>query len=129
MCARRFLFLVFLLTLIAIAGALAIFQFGQRALIKSATPRGHFEPPPPSSGPDYSLDANWIAKPGLADDPSWWRPSDDPRPLVPKPGHVFYIHPTTYLERDRWNAPLDDRSSRERAALFVQSQASALADA
>jgi hypothetical protein len=37
---------------------------------------------------------------------------------------VFYIHPTTYLERDRWNALLGHRDSQERAALFVRSQAS-----
>lgn len=129
MCARRFLFLVFILTLLAVAGAVAIFQFGDRVLIKSATPEGHFTAPPPSSGPDYSGNSNWIARPGLAGDPSWWRPTDEPRPLVPKGAHAFYIHPTTYLERDRWNAPLDDRASRERAALFVQSQASAFGDA
>jgi hypothetical protein len=39
---------------------------------------------------------------------------------------VFYIHPTTYLERDRWNAPLDPGGDTEfRTRLFVQSQASA----
>jgi hypothetical protein len=64
----------------------------------------------------------------LADDPSWWRPTDEPRPQVPKEAHAFYIHPTTYLDRDRWNALLDDRASRDRSALFVQSQASAFAD-
>jgi hypothetical protein len=128
MCARRFLFLVFILTLLAVAGAVAIFQFGDRVLIKSATPKGHFTAPPPSSGPDYADSSSWIAKPGLAGDPSSWRPADEPRPLVPKGAHAFYIHPTTYLERDRWNARLDDRASRERAALFVQSQASAFGD-
>ena len=39
---------------------------------------------------------------------------------------VFYIHPTTYLERDRWNAPLQPGGETEfRTKLFVQSQASA----
>ena len=39
---------------------------------------------------------------------------------------VFYIHPTTYLERDRWNAPLHaDGDTEFRTRLFVQSQASA----
>ncbi|HZB69475.1 MAG TPA: DUF3089 domain-containing protein [Sphingomicrobium sp.] len=128
MCARRFLFLVFILTLLAVAGAVAIFQFGDRVLLRSTVPKGHYTAPPPSSGPGYADHANWIAKPGLAKDPSWWRPTDEPRPLVPKGAHAFYIHPTTYLERDRWNAPLDERRSSERAALFVQSQASAFGD-
>ena len=39
---------------------------------------------------------------------------------------VFYIHPTTYLDRDRWNAPLDAGGETQfRTRLFVQSQASA----
>jgi hypothetical protein len=125
MCARRFLFVVFLLTLLAVAGAFAMFQFGDRILLKSTVPKGHYVAPPPSSEPDYAQDSGWIAKPGLTGDPSWWRPTDEPRPLVPKLAHAFYIHPTTYLERDRWNALLDDRASRDRAALFVRSQASA----
>ena len=128
MCARRFLFLVFILTLLMVAGAVAIFQFGDRVLLRTTVPQGHFTAPAPSSGPDYADNSNWIAKPGLADDPSNWRPTDEPT-QVPKAAHTFYIHPTTYLERDRWNAPLDDRASRDRAALFVQSQASAFGDA
>src|SRR5687768_18045971 len=128
MCARRFLFVVFILTLLAVAGAVAMFQFGERVLIRSATPRGNFTPPPPHSGPDYADVSSWIAKPGMVEDPSWWRPTDEPRPLVPKPAHAFYVHPTTYLKADRWNAPLDDRESRNRAAIFVETQASAFSD-
>ena len=100
MCARRFLFVVFLLTLLAVGGAFAIFQFGDRVLIRNATPKGHFTAPPPASGPDYANAASWLARPGLPDDPSQWRPTDDPRPLVPKPAHFFYCTPTTYRERD-----------------------------
>ena len=129
MCARRFLVVVVILTLLVVAAAFAMFQFGERILIRSAIPQGHFQAPPPRSGPDYADAANWIARPGLADDPSAWRPTQETRPLAPKPAHAFYIHPTTYLRRDRWNALLDDRESRDRAALFVQSQASAFGDA
>ena len=39
---------------------------------------------------------------------------------------IFYIHPTTYLETDRWNAPLQPGGETEfRTQLFAQSQASA----
>ncbi len=69
MCARRFLVLVVILTLLAVAGAFAIFQFGDRVLIQSTIPKGHFAPPPAHSGPDYAKDSSWIAKPGLAGDP------------------------------------------------------------
>jgi hypothetical protein len=126
MCARRFLALIFWLILIVVAAAFAIYQFGDRALTQIATPEGHYLAPPPASGPDYSDSANWIARPGAVDDPSAWLPELlVPEPLAVKPAHVFFIHPTTYLARDRWNAPLDDPQSRDRAALFVRSQASA----
>ena len=45
MCARRFLILVFILILLFVAAAFAIFKFGQDVLIKQATPRGHFQQP------------------------------------------------------------------------------------
>ncbi|HEU5482474.1 MAG TPA: DUF3089 domain-containing protein, partial [Sphingomicrobium sp.] len=41
---------------------------------------------------------------------------------------TFYIHPTTYLGRDRWNAPLYPGGNTEtRTRLFVKSQATAFA--
>ena len=128
MCARRFLILIFVLTLLAVGGAFAIFEFGSSALTRVATPEGHFTAPPPRSGPDYADAANWIARPDLpvTEDPSLWTPDAiTPTDDASRPAHVFFIHPTTYLQRDRWNATLDDRDSRDRAALFVRSQASA----
>ena len=126
MCARRFLFLILFLTLAVVGGAFAIFQFGDRALTAAATPQGHFEPPAAQTGPDYADNASWIARPGLLESDSAWRPQElGPPTLAERPAVAFYIHPTTYLERDRWNGPIDDVESRNRAALFVRSQASA----
>jgi len=128
MCARRFLIFVFIMILIVVAGAVAIFQFGDRILIKGAVPTGHFEAAQAGSGPLYSTDAAWMAKPGLGDDLSRWTPEGA---SISEPGdrsetHAFYVHPTTYLERDRWNAPLHPGGQTEsRTRLFVQSQASA----
>ena len=125
MCARRFLYLIFFLTLIVVAAAFAIYQFGSQALTQIATPKGHYEAPPPHSGPDYGDEASWIARPGKIDDPSGWLPEGmGPPQLATKGAHTFFIHPTTYLERDRWNAPLEDAGSRDRAELFTRSQAS-----
>ena len=125
MCARRFLVAVFILTLLIVAGAFAIFQFGGQVLIKSAVPRGHFEAAKAGEGPNYSKAESWVARPGLPIDPSTWLPdgaSADP----PGRAAVFFIHPTTYLERSRWNALLQPGGDTEfRTNLFVQSQASA----
>jgi hypothetical protein len=40
------------------------------------------------------------------------------------PFAVFFVHPTSYLERAQWNAPLDDEQSQNRARLFVRGMAS-----
>jgi hypothetical protein len=41
---------------------------------------------------------------------------------------MFYIHPTSYRERARWNAPIDDKIANDRAALFLRGQATAFND-
>ena len=125
MCARRFLIAVIILTLLAVAGGFAIFQWGGRVLINQSVPKGHFEAAKAGGGPDYTQATSWIARPGLPDDPADWLP-DGMTPSRTQEAAVFYVHPTTYLERDRWNAPIDAGGDTEfRTRLFVQSQASA----
>lgn len=129
MCARRFLIVVAVLAVLAVAGAFLMFQFGQSLLIRQAVPQGRFEAAEAGSAPDYGAAQSWLAKPGMdpATNPAEWRPSDSPPPILrTRSAAAFYIHPTTYLQRDRWNAPLTGHSDSEsRARLFVQSQASA----
>ena len=128
MCARRFLIAVLVLTLLVVAGAFAMFQFGQDILVRTATPSGPFEPPPENSGPDYAEAGSWIARPDMQEsaNPGEWRPPGSP-PVIPgaRPAAAFFIHPTTYLQRDRWNGRLEEPQSRATAELFVRTQASA----
>jgi hypothetical protein len=37
---------------------------------------------------------------------------------------VFFIHPTSYLSKSNWNAPLDDAEANQNAARYVRNQAS-----
>jgi hypothetical protein len=126
MCARRFLMLIFVLTLLVVAGAFAIFQWGGNVLLKEATPHGHFEATQAGGGPDYTQSSTWLARPGMANDPAEWLPDGFQAQSTVGNAAVFYIHPTTYLETDRWNAPLEPGGDTAfRTELFVQSQASA----
>jgi hypothetical protein len=61
----------------------------------------------------------------MANDPSRWLPTRVADTVGDRRAMVFFIHPTTYLERDRWNALTSDTPSQSRADLFVRSQASA----
>ncbi len=136
MLARRFLGCIVLLTLLAVLGAFLFYQYGAAWLVKQGTPQGHFEAPPPGdSGPDYADAANWLAKPGTGSSLAEWRPDQAdgtpaPPPILrPRDAATFFIHPTTFLERDRWNAALvPDGISEGRSRTFVRSQASAFND-
>ena len=141
MLARRFLGCVFLLTMLAVIGAFLFYQYGANFLIRQATPQGHFQAPSPGDpGPNYADAANWLAKPGAGTNLAEWRPDQAdgnpaPPPIPPlsiqrpRVAATFFIHPTTYLERDRWNAALvPDPTSEGRTQTFIRSQASAFND-
>src|SRR3546814_18039767 len=68
----------------------------------------------------------WYARPDIRqNNPALWTPAG-----VTTDGSgqaaIFFIHPTSYLERSKWNATLDDKESADRARLFIPGQASAL---
>jgi len=121
MYARRFLGCIVVLTLLFVAGAFAFYQWGGRVLVQQSVPKGHFEQAQAGDGPDYTQSSSWIARPGMAGDPADWLP-DGQAPESSGKVAVFYVHPTTYLDRDRWNAPARD-SARVRNATFGRASA------
>lgn len=125
MLARRFLWIVAGLVVLLLIGAL-VYRIFQMDLMKAAlVPSVAFEEQEkPEPGPAYADAAMWLARPDIPGNPSLWTP-EGIAPSARPEAAVFFIHPTSYLERSHWNAPLDDVESQERARLFVRSQASA----
>jgi hypothetical protein len=129
MLARRFLWVVAGLVVLVLAAALAYRLFGVELMRLAMVPTVEFETAPPPVSGAYGREEMWIARPGMRDDPSLWTPGG----MTPDAAHdkgrpgaaIFFIHPTSYLARDHWNAPLGDKESQWRARLFVRSQASA----
>jgi hypothetical protein len=66
-----------------------------------------FDATPASLAPDYSQGRAWLAYPGRngpeRSTPSGFTAVDE----TSAPADVFFIHPTTYLKNDVWNAPYD----------------------
>jgi hypothetical protein len=123
MLARRFLWVVAILTMLVMAGALGYRLFETQLMKLAMVPGGRFEAG--AAAPlAYDKPALWIARPDIAGNPSLWTPPGV-APAGPARAEVFFIHPTSYLQRAQWNAPLGDTESQWRARLFVQSQASA----
>ena len=90
-------------------------------------PTADFIALPKQQASAYANAKMWIARPGEPNNPALWTPPGYGRTANP-PAAVFFIHPTSYLGRARWNATLDDTETNDRAALFVRSQASVFND-
>jgi hypothetical protein len=124
--ARKFLYGVAVLVVLLIAGAIALSLWSDRLTRLAFVPTAPFTAQAPLAAGIYADRAMWIARPDLgASDPSRWLPAGQKREAAPLNAAVFFVHPTSYLERTRWNAPLDDAKSRELAETFVQGMASA----
>ncbi len=124
MLARRFLYIIAAGIVLVLAVGLTWTLAQDRLMRMAFVPSGAFAPMPASTAPDYAKPAAWLARPGLPDDPSRWLPPGSPANPAPRAA-VFYVPPTTYTDRDRWNAPIDDRAANDRLVLFGKGQASA----
>ncbi len=122
--ARKFLYAIALLVVMVLAAALVL-RFWSKELTRFAfVPRSAFEQLPALPAGFYDRADAWISRPGVKDDPAQYLPSGAARGAVGS-AYVFFVHPTSYLARDHWNGPIEDKDARFRADLFVQSMASA----
>ena len=122
--ARKFLYLIAGLIMLALASALAYRLFGVELMRWTMAPSAAFEALPPAKSDSYAPKAMWLARPDIADNPALWTP-DGYSPTAQPEAAIFFVHPTSYLNRARWNAPLSDREANARAAIFLRGQASA----
>lgn len=124
MLARRFLYLIAILILLLFVAGLGWSLFQDRLIAWTFVPSAPFQPMAAATTPDYAKPQAWLARPDLPDDPSRHGPPGF-APAANPAAAVFYVPPTTYLGRDRWNAPLDDVAANARLDLFARTQASA----
>ncbi|MGN6374160.1 MAG: DUF3089 domain-containing protein [Sphingomonas sp.] len=122
--ARRFLYLVAILIMLAVAATFAYRLFGAQLLRSALVPSARFTPQPDVVPSVYARPDMWLARPDIRNNPAQWTPPGY-RPGRHPEAAVFFIHPTSYLNRASWNAPLDDAEANARAALFLRGQASA----
>ncbi|MGQ0588468.1 MAG: DUF3089 domain-containing protein [Sphingosinicella sp.] len=122
--AGCFLKIVAALIVLFIAAAFAYRIFEKELMRWAMVPSVEFREVANPAGASYAQANMWIARPDIAGNPSLWTPEGF-RPAAAPRASVFFVHPTSFLERSAWNAPVDDEESQRRAALFVRSQASA----
>ncbi|WP_442681466.1 DUF3089 domain-containing protein [Sphingomonas sp. ASY06-1R] len=124
MLARRFLYIIAALIILVLAIGLGWSLMKDRLMRMAFVPDVAFSALPDASAPDYAKPAAWLARPGMRDDPSRWTPPGIAATRTPQAA-IFYVAPTTYLDRGHWNAPLDEPQANYRLGLFARSQASA----
>ncbi|MDB5705669.1 MAG: hypothetical protein JWN66_2785 [Sphingomonas bacterium] len=122
--ARKFLYAIVVLIVLAIAGLLVFRLFGVELTRWTMVPTVKFEAQAPVAANAYADPTLWIARPGMRGDPALWTPAGYTPAAAPEAA-VFYIHPTSYLNGARWNAPVDDPEANIRAELFLRGQVTA----
>jgi hypothetical protein len=130
--ARKFLYLIAGLIVLAAAGLFALRIWGSELAELAFVPKGAFVEQAPLGGTAYEDPAMWFSHPAkrLVDDPVRWLPEGAAEAEGDTPAFaVFFVHPTSDLANSRWNAPLDDRESQDRARLFLRGMASPFREA
>lgn len=123
---RKFLYAVAAMIVLVLAGALAYRLAGDRLIRAALVPTADFTPLPPAPVRAYAEDPGlWHSRPGKGSaDPARWVPAGY-QPAAAPPAALFFVHPTSFLDRSAWNMPLDDAEANQRARIFIRGQASA----
>jgi hypothetical protein len=122
--ARKFLYLIAGLVVLALAAAFIYRFYGVQLMRQFMVPSGEVATLPPPQAGAYDRADMWIARPDKPGNPALWTP-EGYKPGEKPQAAVFFIHPTSFLDTKTWNAPLDNIDANNRAELFLRGQASA----
>ena len=110
------------LGILVVAVIVLLVAFGDRlvpVMMEAALkPKVSFDESTRSAALDYADDASWVALPQTEDNADY-TPGDLTDNQAAAQVAVFYIHPTTYISKDAWNAPLDDEEANDYVANMV----------
>jgi len=104
--AAKFLLAIAIVIVLILIGGIILSQ-NQTAMLKLAfVPSHEIAGEEPTPTPDYATTEAWAALPGKTSSAQMMPEGVMRTAMVPEVD-VFYIHPTTYLNKERWNAPFD----------------------
>lgn len=123
--ARKFLYIIAAIIVIILAGAFVLRMYPSQLAEMVFVPDTEFVEQELMTESAYAPVDMWFARPDIKkNNPALWVGEGFTVAKEPK-AHVFFVHPTSFLKSEQWNAPLDDKESQDRATIFVRSQASA----
>ncbi len=129
--ARKFLIIIaFVITMILLAGV-GWSMFSERMMRAALVPHTAFVAQKNVRADAYADRRMWIARPDIPGNPALWTPPTFSDTTPKGDAAIFFIHPTSFIQAlpKSWNARLDDRTTNDRARLFVQGQASVFGNA
>lgn len=125
--ARKFLYLIAVITVLIITTGF-ILRLYQNELTQFAfVPDVEFTQVKVLEPNIYDESSMWFSRGDIEiypDNPTLWKPEELEREPAKGDAAIFFVHPTSYLEKNLWNAPLDDEQSQSRARLFLRGMAS-----
>jgi predicted esterase len=125
----KFLYFVAGMTALVLTGAFVVRVYEKELTEYALVPDTKFEKQTALATNIYDDPKMWFAMGRNVgpENPVRFVPVGAPETKTPGQAAIFFIHPTSYMEKTRWNAPLDDQLSQDRAKLFLRGMASTFA--
>ncbi len=133
--ARKFLYFIAFCIALVIGGRIAYELFQDELAQIALVPSAEFAPITPLDANAYEDPALWYSRPGIGvSDPARWQPplAEGAEPTAPAATKdpafaVFFVHPTSFINRTSWNAPLEgggDPEAERIARIYLRGMAS-----
>ena len=127
---RKFLYLVAAIIVLIIAGAFVVRVYEKELTEIAFVPETEFVEQEALATSIYDDPSMWYANGSQkTGDPTLWQPEGAPGIEPRGPAAIFFVHPTSHITKDSWNAALDDEEVNSRARIFLRGLASPFASA
>ena len=128
--ARKFLYIIAALITLVILGGFVIRLYADELTNLAFVPTAKFEKQAALKTNIYDDVTMWYSRGGTgANNPTRWQPTGAPEDEVKGSAAIFFVHPTSFISRDHWNAALDDQETTDRTKIFLRGLASPFASA
>jgi len=132
--AKKFLYFIAACIVIVLVAAVIYKRFEAEITALALVPSAEFVEVTPLEENAYENPALWYSRPGIGvNDPARWQPAwaegsapAEDAPAAPGQFAVFFVHPTSLIDRNRWNASLDepDAEAERIARIYLRGMAS-----
>lgn len=131
--AKKFLWIIAALIILTLAVLFALRIWASELTAIAFVPTTEFTEQEALQANAYEDPALWYSRPGIGvSDPARWQPAmQGQRTALPTPADpaepdfaVFFIHPTSFIDRSAWNAEIGNEEAERVAKLYVRGMAS-----